>query len=108
MSRSRAEKSCRAGSVGGTRRDRRGQGFFRALTDKQEAWARDNGFDEIIVKTKNRFYDMRGTHGHLKFNVIEFEPHQRNDWEVKVYLGKLLGVEVFDAHCSQRSVVPTP
>ena len=44
--------------IGGTRRDWRGQGFFRALTEHQEAWALDNGFDEIVVKTKNRLYDM--------------------------------------------------
>ena len=31
--------------IGGTRRDWRGQGFFRALTEQQEAWALDNGFD---------------------------------------------------------------
>ena len=38
--------------IGGTRRDWRGQGFFRALTEQQEAWALDNGFDEVLVKTK--------------------------------------------------------
>jgi hypothetical protein len=47
--------------IGGTRRDWRGQGFFRALTEQQEAWAITQGFDEIVVKTKNRFYEMRGT-----------------------------------------------
>ena len=44
-----------------TRRDWRGQGFFRALTEQQEQWATAQGFDEIVVKTKNKFYDMRGT-----------------------------------------------
>ena len=39
----------------------RGQGFFRALTEQQELWAIEQGFDEIVVKTKNKFYDMRGT-----------------------------------------------
>ena len=37
--------------IGGTRRDWRGQGFFRALTEQQESWALDHGFDEIVVKT---------------------------------------------------------
>ena len=46
--------------IGGTRRDWRGQGHFRALTEQQEAWAIENGFDEILVKTKNCFYEMRG------------------------------------------------
>ena len=39
--------------VGGTRRDWRGQGHFRALTEQQELWAIEQGFDEIVVKTKN-------------------------------------------------------
>ena len=34
--------------LGGTRRDWRGRGFFRALTEEQEAWAHDNGFSEIV------------------------------------------------------------
>ena len=47
--------------IGGTRSDWRGQGHFRALTEEQEVWAMDNGFDEVIDKTKNRFYEMRST-----------------------------------------------
>ena len=35
--------------IGGTRKDWRGQGHFRALTEEQEVWAIENGFDEIIV-----------------------------------------------------------
>jgi hypothetical protein len=31
--------------IGGTRRDWRGQGHFRALTEQQELWAIDQGFD---------------------------------------------------------------
>ena len=59
--------------IGGTRRDWRGQGHFRALTEQQEAWAIAQGFDEIVVKTKNRFYDMRGTLDHLRFEVVKYE-----------------------------------
>jgi len=91
--------------IGGTRRDWRGQGFFRALTEEQEAWAHDNGFDEIMVKTKNRLYDMRGTLDHLEFNVIKFEAHASDNRESKVYLSKKLGLEVLDRHRSKRSVV---
>ena len=76
--------------IGGTRRDWRGQGHFRALTEQQEAWAIENGFDEILVKTKNRFYEMRGTLDHLHFNVVKYEPHADNS-ESKVYLSKKLG-----------------
>ena len=32
----------------------------------------DNGFDEIIVKTKNRFYEMRSTLAQLNFDVFRF------------------------------------
>ena len=71
--------------IGGTRRDWRGQGHFRALTEQQEAWAIDNGFDEILVKTKNSFYEMRGTLDHLRFDVVKYEPHPDNH-ESKVYL----------------------
>ena len=59
--------------IGGTRRDWRGQGFFRALTEQQEHWAIEQGFDEIVVKTKNKFYDMRGTLDHLRFEVVKYE-----------------------------------
>lgn len=92
--------------IGGTRRDWRGQGFFRALTDEQEAWALDNGFDEILVKTKNRFYDMRSTLDHLEFNVVKLERIDHDSRESKVYLSKQLGLEVVDPHRSKRSVVP--
>ena len=92
--------------IGGTRRDWRAQGFFRALTEEQEAWAVDNGFDEIMVKTKNRFYDMRGTLDHLEFNVVKFERSADNR-ESKVYLSKPLGLEVVDRHRSKRSIVHT-
>ena len=56
--------------IGGTRRDWRGQGHFRALTEESEAWAHAAGYHEVVVKTKNRFYDMRGTLDQLEFNVI--------------------------------------
>ena len=59
--------------IGGTRRDWRGQGHFRALTEQQEAWAIEHGFDEIVVKTKNKFYEMRGTLDHLRFEVVKYE-----------------------------------
>jgi GNAT superfamily N-acetyltransferase len=90
--------------IGGTRRDWRGQGHFRALTEQQEAWAIDNGFDEILVKTKNKFYEMRGTLDHLRFDVVKYEQHADNH-ESKVYLSKRLSQQVLDAHRSMRTVV---
>ena len=76
--------------IGGTRRDWRGQGHFRALTEQQELWAIEQGFDEIVVKTKNKFYDMRGTLDHLRFEVVKYERNVADNAESKVYLSKKL------------------
>ena len=91
--------------IGGTRRDWRGQGFFRALTEQQEAWAMTHGFDEIVVKTKNRFYEMRGTLDHLRFEVVKYERNGYDNAESKVYLSKKLLAEVLDSHRSAKTVV---
>ena len=91
--------------IGGTRRDWRGQGHFRALTEQQEHWAMEQGFDEIVVKTKNRFYDMRGTLDHLRFEVVKYERHPLDNAESKVYLSKRLLPELLDRHRSTRTVV---
>ena len=91
--------------IGGTRRDWRGQGHFRALTEESEAWAHTSGFHEVVVKTKNRFYDMRGTLDQLEFNVIKYEINARDNRESKVYLGKQLTSDVLRAHTSTRTVV---
>jgi hypothetical protein len=89
--------------LGATRLDWRGQGQFRALTEEQEVWAVTQGYDEVIVKTKNRYYDMRGTLDSLQFNVIKLEP-ALDLVESKVYLSKRLGPFVLDAHRSRRQV----
>lgn len=91
--------------VGGTRRDWRGQGHFRALTEESEAWAHACGFHEVVVKTKNRFYDMRGTLDQLEFNVIKYEINPLDNRESKVYLSKQLTSDVVRAHTSSRTVV---
>ncbi len=89
--------------LGATRLDWRGQGHFRALTEEQEAWAVAQGYDEVVVKTKNRYYDMRGTLDSLQFNVVKLEPAP-DSLESKVYLSKRLGPFVLDAHRSRRQV----
>jgi hypothetical protein len=91
--------------VGGTRRDWRGQGHFRALTEESEAWAHASGFHEVVVKTKNRYYDMRGTLDQLEFNVIKYEIHPSDNRESKVYLSKRLTSDVLRSHTSSRRVV---
>jgi hypothetical protein len=89
--------------LGATRKDWRGLGHFRALTEEQEVWAVSQGYSEIVVKTKNRYYDMRGTLDSLQFNVIKLEP-ATDVLESKVYLSKRLGSFVLDAHRSRRQV----
>ncbi|MGE0451822.1 MAG: hypothetical protein AB7Q29_19775 [Vicinamibacterales bacterium] len=91
--------------IGGTRRDWRGQGHFRALTEQQEHWAIEQGFDEIVVKTKNRFYEMRGTLDHLRFEVVKYERNAYDNAESKVYLSKSLTPELLERHRSTRTVV---
>ena len=91
--------------IGGTRRDWRGQGQFRALTEQQEHWAIEQGFDEIVVKTKNKFYEMRGTLDHLRFEVVKYERHAADNAESKVYLSKKLLPDLIRRHRSARTVV---
>lgn len=91
--------------IGGTRRDWRGQGHFRALTEESEVWAMSAGFQEVVVKTKNRYYDMRAVLAQLHFNVVKYEPNPADTNESKVYLSKLLPAEVARGHRSIRTVV---
>ena len=90
--------------IGATRRDWRGQGHFRALTEESEAWAVAGGFHEVVVKTKNRYYDMRSTLTQLRFDVVKYERSAENG-ESKVYLSKMLSAEMVAGHRSLRSVV---
>jgi len=91
--------------IGATRRDWRGQGHFRALTEESEAWAHACGYHEVVVKTKNRYYDMRGTLDQLQFNVVKYEVNPYDNRESKVYLSKQLTSDVVRAHTSSRTVV---
>lgn len=91
--------------IGGTRRDWRGQGHFRALSEESEAWAIASGFEEIVVKTKNRYHDMRAVLAQLRFNVVKYERHAADNLESKVYLAKHLPAEIVRDHRSVRTVV---
>jgi len=91
--------------TGGTRKEWRGQGRYRALTEQQEEWAHARGYHELVVKTKNRFYGMRATLDHLNFDVIKFMRHLKDNRESKVYLSKKIGAEVLNLHQTTRSVV---
>lgn len=91
--------------IGATRRDFRGQGHFRALTEESEAWAVALGYQEVVVKTKNKFYDMRAVLAQLGFDVIKFERHPSGPGESKVYLSKQLLPDLVAGHRSRRTLV---
>jgi hypothetical protein len=91
--------------IGGTRRDWRGQGHFGALSEQQEVWALQNNFDEMVVKTKNKFYDMRGALDSLRYQVIKYERNAFDNAESKVYLSKKLAPDMLREHKSLRTVV---
>jgi hypothetical protein len=91
--------------LGATRLDWRGQGHFRALTEEQEVWAVTQGYDEVVVKTKNRYYDMRSVLAQLHFNIVKLEPDRSDSTESKAYFSKLLPAEVARGHRLIRTVV---
>jgi GNAT superfamily N-acetyltransferase len=91
--------------IGATRRDWRGQGHFRALTEQSEAWAVSLDYGEVVVKTKNRYYDMRAVLAQLGFDVIKLEPSIEASAESKVYLSKQLRADLVIGHRSRRTVV---
>lgn len=93
--------------IGGTRREWRGEGHYRALTEQQEEWAHQNGYHELVVKTKNRFYPMRATLDHLHFNVVKLQPDLEDNGESKLYLSKMLGAELLRSHRTVRMVEDT-
>jgi hypothetical protein len=90
--------------IGGTREEWRGMGHYRALTEQQEEWAIASGYHELVVKTKNKLYAMRGTLDHLRFDVIKFQRHLSDNRESKVFLSKKLGTDVLKQHQTTRSV----
>lgn len=90
--------------IGGTRDEWREQGHYRALTEQQEEWAHANGYHEMVVKTKNKNYSMRGTLDHLQFDVVKFQAHLYDNRESKVYLSKKLATETLLRHRTSRSV----
>ena len=63
------------------------------------------GFEEVVVKVKNRYYDMRAVHASLQFNVAKHEPHEKDTNESKIYFSKLSPAELARGHRSVRTVV---
>jgi hypothetical protein len=57
-----------------------------------------------VVKTKNRYYDMRSTLTQLRFDVVKYERNAEENGESKVYLSKLLTADIVAGHRSLRTV----
>jgi hypothetical protein len=90
--------------IGGTRKGWRAQGHYRALTEQQEEWAHQQGYQELVVKTKNKFYPMRATLDHLHFNVVKLQPDLSDSRESKLYLSKRIGAELLKTHRTVRTL----
>ena len=90
--------------LGGTRKEWRGRGHYRALTEQQEEWAHQHGYHELVVKTKNKFYPMRSTLDHLQFNVVKLQPNLDDHRESKLYLSKRIGTELLRTHQTERMI----
>ncbi len=58
-----------------------------------------------MLKTKNKFYGMRGTLTHLNFDVVKYERNELDNRDSKVYLSKRIGPEVLQTHQSTRNLV---
>ena len=80
-------------------------GHYRALTEQQEEWAHAHNYNELVVKTKNKFYGMRATLCHLHFDTIKFQRHLKENAESKLYASKKIAAEVLRQHQTTRSVV---
>ena len=71
----------------------------------QRTFEEVEGYDEVVVKTKNRYYDMRSVLAQLQFNVVKHESSGGDIGESKVYLSKMLPAELARGHRSVRTVV---
>jgi len=91
--------------IGGTRRDWRGQGHFRALSEEAEMWASALGCGVMLAKTKNRFHDMRAALAQLHFDVIKFEPNAADNTHSKIYYAKRLEAGLVRDPRASRTVV---
>ena len=94
--------------IGGTRRDWRGQGHFRALTEQQEALGDRAGL------RRNRRQDQEQVlrdARHARSPALrgrEVRAHAGDNAESKVYLSKKLMPDIIQRHRSARTVVQVP
>ena len=60
--------------MGGVRPEFRRKGIATALADEQERWAKEQGFNSIFFKTRNRFPGMIQFGIERGFKVVDLLP----------------------------------
>jgi len=75
--------------LGGVKPEFRRQGIARSLAIAQEAWAREQGYDSIAFKTRNRFKAMLTFALNNGFFITAVEP-KPDPMETRIELQKLL------------------
>ncbi len=75
--------------MGGVLPEFRRKGIAQKLADKQEEWCRENGFDKIKIKTRNKYRNM--IHLLLKngYNIIDIE-HKKDKIQNRIKLEKTI------------------
>lgn len=76
--------------MGGVLPDFREKGIAAALAKKQEAWIVQNGFQNVILKTRNKHQGMLIFAIKNNFKIIELEPRDNLE-ESRILLKKSLG-----------------
>lgn len=62
--------------MGGVRKKWRRQGIAQALANRQEAWARQQGYTSVTFKTRNRLKPMLMFGLRNGFNIVGFEARE--------------------------------
>lgn len=78
--------------MGGVVPDFRKKGIADALANEQETWIKQNGFQNVILKTRNKHQGMLTFAIKNNFKIIEIEPKE-NIEEHRILLKKVLEVE---------------
>ena len=91
--------------IGATRRDWRGQGHFRALTEESEAWAVARRLSGSRRQDQEPLLRHAQHADPAAIRRGEVRAHRPTTLESKVYMSKMLSAEMVSGHRSMRSVV---
>ena len=75
--------------IGAVLRDYRKQGIACALAERQEAWAKDQGYTHIRFKTRNCFKAMQSFALSRGFDIIGYEPREERPQD-RIWMEKKL------------------